>query len=262
MIKKPRITVVTVVYNGVETLEETILSVIGQTYTDFEYIIIDGCSNDGTLDIIKKYEGSISSWISEPDRGIFDAMNKGLQRANGEWINFMNSGDMFYNSSILSDFFSENHNEVDMIYGDVCLYDEKDTYFFKCKTNKYKINLNAVCHQSVFIKTKLHSPFSLDLKLSSDHEIIYGFVKNKRIKYLNSCISRILIGGVSSDLKSTRREKFRITVRHGNNIDVLLGCLFYLHGMLKDFSKRFILKVFPVEVFYILRNFKNKIEEK
>lgn len=262
MIEKPRITVVTVVYNGVETLEETILSVIGQTYTDFEYIIIDGGSNDGTLDIIKKYENNISSWISEPDKGIFDAMNKGLQRANGEWLNFMNSGDMFYNSSILRDVFSDNFVEIDMIYGDVCLYDEKDIYFFKCKTNKVKINLNAVCHQSVFIKTKLHPPFSLDLKLSADHEIIYQFVKNKKTKYIDNCISRILIGGVSSDLKATRREKFRITLRYGNSIDVLLGCFFYLHGMLKDFSKRFILKVFPVEVFYMLRHFKNKIEEK
>lgn len=262
MIGKPRITVVTVVYNGVETLEETILSVIGQTYANFEYIIIDGGSNDGTLDIIKKYESSISSWISEPDKGIFDAMNKGLRRANGEWLNFMNSGDMFYNSSILSDVFSGNLDEVDMIYGDVCLYDEKDTYFFKCKTNKYKINLNAVCHQSVFIKTILHSPFSLNYKLSGDHAIIYDFVKHKKLVYFNGCISKILIGGVSSNLKATRREKFKITLSQGSKIDVLLGCFFYMHGMIKDFSKRIILKFFPVTFFYALRNFKNKIEQK
>ena len=88
---KPLITVVTICYNAVDTIEETIKSVIEQTYPNIEYIVIDGGSKDGTVDIIKKYQDKISYWVSEPDRGIYDAMNKGTMKANGRWINFMNS---------------------------------------------------------------------------------------------------------------------------------------------------------------------------
>ncbi|HAH56818.1 MAG TPA: glycosyltransferase, partial [Bacteroidales bacterium] len=84
-------TVVTVVFNGVEFLEDTIKSVIGQTYDNVEYIIVDGGSKDGTLDIIKKYEYAIDYWVSEPDKGIYDAMNKAIDLGSGDWINFMNA---------------------------------------------------------------------------------------------------------------------------------------------------------------------------
>ena len=105
---KPLISIITVVFNGEKYLEETIQSVINQTYSNVEYIIIDGGSSDGTLDIIKKYEERIDYWVSEKDKGIYDAMNKGIDVASGEWINFMNAGDGFYADDVLDKIFILN----------------------------------------------------------------------------------------------------------------------------------------------------------
>lgn len=101
------ISIVTVSYNAVLTIEQTILSVINQTYPNVEYIIIDGGSTDGTVDIIKKYEDKIAYWVSEPDKGIYDAMNKGVVVATGEWINFMNAGDIFTDGDVIDKLFHQ-----------------------------------------------------------------------------------------------------------------------------------------------------------
>ena len=122
MKNNPLISVVTVSYNAVLTIEQTILSVINQTYPHIEYIIIDGGSTDGTVDIIKKYANRIAYWVSEPDKGIYDAMNKGIRTAKGEWINFMNAGDLFYSKDTLEKVFSKSINDnIKVIYGDVML---------------------------------------------------------------------------------------------------------------------------------------------
>lgn len=97
------ISIVTVSYNAVDTIEETIQSVLGQDYEAIEYIVVDGGSTDGTVDIIKKYSDKLSYWVSEPDNGVYDAMNKGITVASGQWINFMNSGDCFFSNHVLSD---------------------------------------------------------------------------------------------------------------------------------------------------------------
>ena len=98
---KSLISIITVVFNDKYGLEETILSVLSQTSENIEYIIIDGGSNDGTVDVIKKYEKSIDKWISEPDNGIYDAMNKGIALASGGFINFMNAGDVYASNNKL-----------------------------------------------------------------------------------------------------------------------------------------------------------------
>ena len=100
----PLISVITVCYNAAPLIEETILSVLGQDYPNLEYLIVDGASTDGTLDIVRKYADRVK-FVSEPDKGIYDAMNKGLKKATGEWVNFMNAGDYFANDHVLSDIF-------------------------------------------------------------------------------------------------------------------------------------------------------------
>ena len=98
----PIISVITVCYNVASTIEKTMLSVLNQTYKNLEYIIIDGNSTDGTVDIIKKYAERLTFWISEPDKGIYDAMNKGIVKATGKFLIFMNAGDQFLNEKVLS----------------------------------------------------------------------------------------------------------------------------------------------------------------
>lgn len=153
-----KITIITVCYNALSDLEMTINSVINQTYKDIEYIIIDGGSTDGSLDIIYKYKRYISKWISEPDNGIYDAMNKGIGLATGKWINFMNAGDTFVNSKVLESIFNIDYpDEVRFLYSD---------NYYKDKKGKLKIGHNdhlipSILHQSAIYKTELHRQYGL-----------------------------------------------------------------------------------------------------
>ena len=121
MSRAPLISVITVSYNAVTTIEQTILSVINQTYSNIEYIIIDGGSTDGTVDIIRKYADRIAYWVSEPDKGIYDAMNKGTKKANGEYIAFLNSDD-WYELDAVSIIAQFADGKNDLISGIIKLY--------------------------------------------------------------------------------------------------------------------------------------------
>ena len=258
----PLLTIVTVVYNCIDSIEETILSVINQGFSDFEYIIIDGGSTDGSLDLIKKYKDSIEVIISEKDNGIYDAMNKALKIRKGKWINFLNSGDTLFDENVLSKaslYFKDN--KLDVIYGDVLFYDKERTYYHKSKTNKWKINFIALCHQSVFVKSKAHGEFSSKYKLAADYDIIYTLIKKGNSKYLNTCVSKYLIGGVSSDVKKVTKEKFFVILSKGNILDLLLGVLFFLYSLIKLFVKQVLIFVFPVKIFNSFREIKNKLEQ-
>ena len=114
-----KISVITVVYNDCKHIEETIKSFISQTWRNKEYIIIDGGSTDGTVDIIKRFEEDITFWCSEPDEGIYDAMNKGIAKASGDWINILNSGDHYASTTSLEDAVrNTDTDKVDVIFGD------------------------------------------------------------------------------------------------------------------------------------------------
>ena len=153
-----KISVVTVCFNSVSTLERTMLSVLNQTYPNIEYIIIDGGSTDGTVDIIKKYVDKLAYWVSEPDKGVYDAMNKGVLLATGDYTIFMNSGDRFYNNDVLAKFSCVEFMDADLIYGPVYT-EKKDGYYlweadavFLKTDNKRKLVFGAqgICHQGLF----------------------------------------------------------------------------------------------------------------
>ena len=203
---KPLITVVTVVYNGEQFLEETILSIINQTYDNVEYIIIDGGSTDGTLDIIRKYEHAIDCWVSELDLGIYDAMNKGIDLANGEWINFMNAGDKFCRQSTISYIFNKEYRD-EIITGVVKIVDSDNIWKGYLHPNKnisycdFAIE-NCIAHQATFVNIGVFSrigKFSLNYKVQADYDF-WIKAKNMKVKFqfINEEVAYFLDNGVSS----------------------------------------------------------------
>lgn len=198
---KPLITVVTVVYNGKETLEETVLSVLNQSYDNIEYIIVDGGSIDGTLDIIKKYEEKIDYWISESDKGVYDAMNKGIDLTTGEWINFMNSGDCFFDNYVLSNInFSAICQDKKFIYSDFYMkskFLDLDNIFCFAEYDK-----GEILHQSVIYKKELHKKYGYYIvtkKIIVSDYLFFNAIDSEYVQKLDIPISINAQGGISSN---------------------------------------------------------------
>lgn len=234
---QPLITVVTVVYNGDKFLEETILSVINQTYDNVEYLIIDGGSTDGTLDIIRKYEHAIDYWVSEKDNGIYDAMNKGIDLATGEWINFMNAGDGIYAHSVLSDLFThQNHQKAQILYGNhQVIYPSGRTRCVKAGLMKNLWKGSQFCHQASFVKADYHKAhkFNLCTKIVADFEFYYkAWQNNVQFKFVDVVVAKFEAGGVS-DIK---------------RIDSILGWWIFID------------KSFKNNIFYCLLVFKESLK--
>ncbi|GHU63991.1 glycosyl transferase [Bacteroidia bacterium] len=161
----PLITIVTVVYNSAATLEKTIRSVTEQDYGKIEYIVIDGGSTDESIQIIKKQESNLSAWLSEKDNGIYDAMNKGIRMASGDWVCFLNSGDIFVDSQIIGKVakeISQSNRNQDVIYGNILV--RKADGLFKERIAKEPCNIHRMyfCHQSAFVRRELLQKFGFD----------------------------------------------------------------------------------------------------
>ncbi|WP_396150042.1 glycosyltransferase family 2 protein [Flavobacterium sp.] len=173
----PKISVITVVYNAVATLEETILSVINQDFEDFEFIIIDGGSTDGTIEIIKKYQDKITLWISEPDKGIYDAMNKGIKIAKGDYVYFLGGDDLLYSNSVLNNICSKLIDKNKIYYGNV-LFKTRNV-IYDGKFSALKIATRNISHQSIFYPREIFNKYSFDTKykIFADYELnlkLYG----------------------------------------------------------------------------------------
>ena len=175
--KYNKLSVVTVCFNAANEIEKTILSVLSQEDCDIEYIVIDGKSKDNTVDIIKKYQGKIDKWISEPDNGLYDAMNKGIEMASGDWICFMNAGDVFVNNNVVSEVFKQNiPDNTGVIYGDVVLDYSPYGYVLKRMNNlKGEQVALGVCHQATLTRAAILKEMKYDLsyKIFADINAFY-----------------------------------------------------------------------------------------
>ena len=214
MIKdKLTISVVTVCFNAYSTIENTILSVLNQTYRYIEYIIIDGGSTDGTVEIIKRYADRLSYWVSEPDKGIYDAMNKGLAVATGDYINFMNAGDRFTSPDVLYEVSLRLNTESTIVFGNWNIVTEGITL------SRTPLNFNYIrhqipfCHQAGLYKTSYHKKhlFPAKYKLIGDYKIVYDAYNNHDIKfqYIPICIADYDITlGKSASIDSYKKSMY------------------------------------------------------
>jgi glycosyltransferase involved in cell wall biosynthesis len=195
---KTKVTVVTVTYNAEEHLEQTIKSVIEQDYPNIEYIIIDGASTDKTIDIIKRYERYITYWISEPDVGIYDAMNKGIDVATGEWINFMNAGDSFCHTNTISKVINDSEVNDDLISGDISYINNNIKRYLKAPGTINALNGMFCFHQTLFTKTSIMKQykFSLEFKIAGDYDFVLKcFMNGFNFKFLDFGIANFIAGG-------------------------------------------------------------------
>jgi glycosyltransferase involved in cell wall biosynthesis len=229
----PLVTVVTVVLNEAETLERTIHSVLRQSYDNIELIVIDGGSTGPTLDIIRKYGDKIDYWLSEPDQGIFDAMNKGIALAGGEWINFLNCGDYFYRNDTVQSVFSRDYIDADFIYG----HSDFQGGDFRGVVKAWDFGIlwktMIFTHQSLFSKSAIlkKRPFNTDFRICADYDLIFNSWADG-LKFHNSDTVIASFNPGFSDLSRARMawEKWQVVRRHRNDLPFHF---FYLRLFLK-----------------------------
>lgn len=212
--ENPLLTIITVVRNGECFIEETIKSVINQSYNNIEYIVIDGGSTDDTIQLIKKYEKNIDYWKSEPDTGIYDAMNKGISMATGKWINFMNAGDVFFDLKVCEKIINcLTKSEVDVIYGDFLATSDIGSILVKAKSISNIFKGSVFSHQSCFVQNKLlkENKFNLQYKIASDYNLFLNlYLKKSHFYYLPFPIASMSIGGLSYSNMATYVEQIKI----------------------------------------------------
>ena len=242
-----KITIITICYNAIETIEKTIQSVINQTYPNIEYIIIDGASTDGTVDIIKKYVSHITKFVSEPDKGIYDAMNKGIAMSTGDWINFMNAGDTFVNNDTIEKVFSNlNVSDAKVIYGNTYMvypnFGIVKRYYGNYKDEDIPFN---ICHQSAFIDGPLLREIKYDLsfKIAADVNGFYSIYKlGHSFHFVDEYIANFeTFCGVSSTSTYKLADEFR-RIRGINKFSI-----YWAKSLIKTFIKNIRIKLIPIQ---------------
>jgi glycosyltransferase involved in cell wall biosynthesis len=243
----PKISIITVVYNAEVLVERTIKSVLCQTYSAIEYVIIDGASTDKTLQIIEKYRSSIKTIVSEKDKGIYDAMNKVLALATGDYVLFINAGDELHSATTLQNVF-KNVKDADVYYGNTEVADIKGNVLGERRLSppenltwkSFKFGM-TVSHQSFIAKRSLCEPYSMDYRLASDIDwIIKILKKSKKVINTHVYISKFLEGGLTSKLRKLAwTERFYVLAKHYGFIQTVLNHLFIIiRFLIQKFTRK------------------------
>lgn len=208
---KMKISIITISYNNVIGLEKTIQSVINQSFQDFEYVVIDGGSNDGSKEILEKYSDKISYWVSEPDKGIYNAMNKGIAAAKGEYLIFINSGDHFYNDHSLTDA-AQHLSGEDIIYGNLEVVSAEQTYIkdYPSEISLFYFYYESLPHPSSFIRKDAFEKYGFydeTLKIAADWKwfMIAICSNSATFRHIDETVSTFYLDGISSDTQSQHK---------------------------------------------------------
>lgn len=259
-----KFSIITVVYNDKEGLVKTIKSVLSQSFLDFEYIVIDGASTDGTIDFIRQYESGIKKWITEPDKGIYDAMNKGIFMASGEWIIFMNAGDEFVSDHTLQEVIDhikdDNLENFGVIYGDCIFvtsiaekYGKAWNPFFKQK--KY-IPEKGFCHQSSFVRNELakNNNFDLKYKICGDFYMMWNIYKQGYMfKHVPMAIAKYEVENGASKKHPIKafKENAEVVGRNRTILFYIILCFFSISQFSHDILSVVVRNLFPNLFYYI-----------
>ena len=247
-----KVSIITVCYNSAETIENAINSVLSQTYQNIEYIIIDGGSDDGTLDLLAKYGSKLSKIISERDNGIYDAMNKGISLAAGDIIGILNSDDCYSDIDIINIIVDEfKHNDKDMLFADLMFVnkDNRILRYYSAKRfspNKLKFGIMPP-HPTLFVKKNIYDKYGLyrlDFKIAADYEIFVRFLLVNRLSYiyLDKYIIKMLVGGLSTSSLESKKIINQETIKalESNGIKANYWCIStkYVTKLLEIFKGR------------------------
>jgi glycosyltransferase involved in cell wall biosynthesis len=243
---KKKLSIITINYNNLEGLKRTVESVVNQTWQEFEYIIIDGGSTDGSAAYIERQSDKIDYWVSEPDNGIYSAMNKGIDKATGEYLLFLNSGDHLYSNVVIE----KNHTKIrdhDLVYFNIKLVSDSysSTVFYPEKLSFSFFYSGTLCHQATFIKRTLFEKlghYDENLKLVSDWKffILALFKLNCTYLKVNAVISTYYLDGISSDSMNEKllyKERQQVLKTDFVNITGDLKELYKLRGIVSSFKK-------------------------
>lgn len=190
---QPKVSIITVVYNDVKNIEKTIINTLSQTYNNIEYIVVDGGSTDGTVDIIKKYDAKLV-WKSEKDKGIYDAMTKGVNMATGEWLMFRNSGDLFFDERVIERVFSDYEDNGEAFIAGNIRYSRGDSYKDVRPNILSRDYFDAMPfhHPATFIRTSIQKEYPFDLKYrnSADYKFfILALKSGATYRYIDSIVA-------------------------------------------------------------------------
>ncbi|MGL4518274.1 MAG: glycosyltransferase family 2 protein [Phocaeicola sp.] len=206
-----RYTIITVTLNNREGLQRTIESVLNQTSTDFEYIVIDGGSTDGSVELIKSYQDRLAYWVSEPDKGVYNAMNKGVARATGEYLNFMNAGDSFYADTVLE---AVGAYEGDFLAGDVFRLDSQQVQRYSKHPSFRTLCVYGFNHQAMFMKRVLFAEEAYDetLRILSDWKFVLKHVLQHNATYvpMELVVANFEAAGLSGNMMNLKRERTQV----------------------------------------------------
>lgn len=240
----PLFSIITVTYHAESVLEETILSVVSQTYHNIEYIIVDGASKDRTLSIVNKYRDKIQAVVSEPDKGLYDAMNKGLKMAKGKYVCFLNAGDTFHEDDTLQLIVHQlNKSNVlpDVIYGETALVDAQ-RHFVRMRRLQTPDTLNwksfrqgmLVCHQAFIAKRALAETYDLNYRFSADFDWCIRVMKKASLLHNTrlTLIDYLDEGMTTKNRKASLKERFRIMAKHYGYISTVLHHIWFVLRLL------------------------------